>query len=90
MSRYVLDTDMLTLYEEGHPGVVGRVASHAPQDLATTAITVEEQLTGWFTLLRRAKGPETTARAYRRLVQTVGFLGRMTVLEFTEAAIGRF
>ena len=53
---YVFDTDMLTLYEEGHPRVVGRVAAHPPQEPATTVISVEEPLSGWFTMLRRVKG----------------------------------
>ena len=44
MSRYVLDTDILSLYQEGHPGVRQHVASHRPDELSTTIISVEEQL----------------------------------------------
>jgi tRNA(fMet)-specific endonuclease VapC len=58
---YVLDTDMLTLYEEGHPKVTGCVSAHPLQDVATTVISVEEQLSGWFTMLRRAKDRKTSA-----------------------------
>ena len=87
---YVFDTDMLTLYEEGHPRVVGRVAVHPPQELATTVISVEEQLSGWFTMLRRAKSREALAQVYRRFAETVAFLGRMPILSFTEEAMARF
>jgi tRNA(fMet)-specific endonuclease VapC len=87
---YVFDTDMLTLYEEGHPTVVGRVAAHPPQELATTVISVEEQLSGWFTMLRRVKGREALAQVYRRFADTVAFLGRMPILSFTEQAMARF
>jgi tRNA(fMet)-specific endonuclease VapC len=86
----VFDTDMLTLYEEGHLKVTDRVAAHPPQDLATTVITVEEQLSGWFTMLRRARSREASARIYRRLAETVTFLGRLPIIPFTELAMGRF
>jgi tRNA(fMet)-specific endonuclease VapC len=88
--RYVLDTDMLTLYEEGHPKVVGRVAAYSPEDLATTIITVEEQLSGWFTMLRRARNRQASAQIYRRLAETVTFLGRIPIISFTEEAMDRF
>ena len=87
---YVFDTDMLTLYEEGHPRVVGRVAAHPPQELATTVISVEEQLSGWFTMLRQVKSREALARVYRRFAETVAFLGRRPILSFTEEVMARF
>jgi tRNA(fMet)-specific endonuclease VapC len=90
MSRYVLDTDILTLHQEGHSEVCRRVTAHRPQGLATTIISVEEQLSGWFTMLRRAKARETLARIYARLTDTVVFLGRMPISSFTEPAIARF
>jgi len=55
MSLHVLDTNTLVLFQEGHGEVCRRVLSHPIDELATTAITVEEQLSGWYTLLRRAK-----------------------------------
>jgi tRNA(fMet)-specific endonuclease VapC len=45
MSLYVLDTDMLTLVEEGHPVASRRFLQQRPEDLAITVLTVEEQLT---------------------------------------------
>jgi tRNA(fMet)-specific endonuclease VapC len=47
MSLYVLDTDTLTLFEEGHPSVLQRVEAHSADDLAITVLSVEEQLSGW-------------------------------------------
>ena len=44
MSRFILDTDHLTLLQRGHAALVQRVAATPPDDLATTVITVEEQL----------------------------------------------
>jgi tRNA(fMet)-specific endonuclease VapC len=90
MKRYVFDTDILTLYQEGHPEVCRRSAAHRPEEPATTIISVEEQLLGWITMLRRAKDRETLARLYQRLTDTVVFLARMPISSFTEPAIARY
>ena len=42
MSLYLFDTDMLTLYSDGHPRVCEHVATHPGKSLATSIITVEE------------------------------------------------
>ena len=46
MSLYVLDTDIATLYRRGHEAVMRHALTHPPEELATTVITVEEQLCG--------------------------------------------
>ena len=81
---------MVSLYERGSEAVVARVASQNPQELAVTVISVEEQLTGWYTLLRRAKRPGQLAAVYQRLANTVSFLGSLQILSFTELAIARY
>jgi tRNA(fMet)-specific endonuclease VapC len=63
MSLFVLDTDTLVLFQQGHEVVCRRVLSHTIEELAISVITVEEQLSGWYTLLRRAKSVETLERA---------------------------
>lgn len=90
MTLHVLDTDTLVLFQEGHALVCERVLSRPIRELATTVITVEEQLSGWYTLLRRAKGNSQLAHAYRRLVDSVQVLSCFNVLSFTEPAIERF
>lgn len=59
MSLYVLDTDTLTLYREGDPAVCRNVLRHLTDDVATTIINVEEQLSGWYT---NAAAGETASR----------------------------
>ena len=66
MSVYVLDTDMLTLVTEGHPPASRHFLQQPPENVAITVLTVEEQLSGWYAELRRAKRPDRLARAYRR------------------------
>jgi tRNA(fMet)-specific endonuclease VapC len=64
MSLFVLDTDTLVLFQQGYDAVCRRVLSRPMEELAISVITVEEQLSGWYTLLRRAKTTEQLARAY--------------------------
>ena len=64
--------------------------AHAANELAIIIITVEEQLTGWYSLLRRAKKPAAQADAYRRLAHTVRSLSRLEILLYTEDAIARY
>jgi tRNA(fMet)-specific endonuclease VapC len=90
MSQYVLDTDILQLFQEGHPAVVSRVSGVVAGDLAISVVTVEEQLSGWYTLLRKARRPEKLAWAYRRLAANVRFLSGLRILDFDEAAIERY
>ena len=77
MTLYVLDTDTLTLLEEGHPAVGRRFLEQRPEDAAITVLSVEEQLSGWYTQVRKAKRPDSLAWAYRRLTDAVGFLAHL-------------
>ena len=63
--------------------------ARVPADLAITVISVEEQLSGWYTALRQARRPDDLARLYQRLAVTVPFLAQWTILTFTIAAISR-
>jgi tRNA(fMet)-specific endonuclease VapC len=90
MSLFVLDTDTLSLYRKGHTAVCQQVASHPQVELAITIITVEEQLTGWYTLLRRVTRPDDLARAYQRLGDTVQHLASWQILPYTTAAIAGY
>jgi tRNA(fMet)-specific endonuclease VapC len=89
MSLYVLDTDTLTLYRQGHTLVCQRVTSQKAEDLAITVMSVEEQLSGWYSLLRRAKQRKQVARVYQELVSSVQFLGAWRILPFPESAMTR-
>src|SRR5438876_2320 len=89
MSLYVLDTDTVQLLQDENPTVVARVRAVAVADRAISVVTVEEQLSGWYTQLRQAKRPERLAWAYRRLAANVRFLSKVQIVDFDEAAIQR-
>ncbi len=90
MPLFVLDTDTFSLFLKGHPQVTANVLGRSLAETGTTIITVEEELSGWYTTLRKAKSPVTLATAYRRMTETVESLALLKLFTFTEAAIARF
>jgi tRNA(fMet)-specific endonuclease VapC len=90
MNVTVLDTDVLTLYQRGDPEIVRRVQVVPMSQLAVTVISVEEELTGWYTRLRRARKRDQLAAVYQRLADAVRFVARFHIFSFTEPAIDRF
>lgn len=90
MTLYILDTDMLTLIEEGHPAASRRFLQEPVEHLAITVLTVEEQLSGWYTQLRKAKTPDRLAQVYRRLAEAVSFLAHLRILTYDAPAMRRF
>ncbi len=63
--------------------------SFTSSELAISVMTVDEQLTGWYTLTRQARRPEEIARAYAHLGEAVVRLARWRILPYTESAIAR-
>ena len=90
MSFHVLDTDILSLLRLAHPKVCAAAALIAPANLAVSVITVEEQLTGWYTYLRRAKTPATVAKAYEELARNVQDLAGLRILPLSLPAMSRY
>ena len=88
--RYMLDTDTLTLLQRQHPVVVRAFQQVAAQDVLVSVISVEEQLSGWYTQLRRARSVEQLAEIYRRLTETIRVLGQFDLVTCSEAAIRRY
>jgi len=88
MTRYVLDSDILSLFQRGDPIVTAQVARCAPDEVAMTIVSVEEQLSGWYTLLRRARMAKELVPVYERMSEAVRFFAKLPVLTFTETAAG--
>src|SRR3712207_2516951 len=89
MPGFVLDTDTLSLWQHGHPTVTARIAAHQP-DVVTTIITVEEQILGRISTLRKAKRPDQVARAYLSFTETIRWLRKLDVLTYSEPAVLRY
>lgn len=90
MTLYVLDTDTVSHLRNGHPLVTARAAAVLPPQKFVTIITVEEQLDGWYSMLRRPLTRPRLANAYARLTETVRYYATAQLVPFTEAAMEEF
>src|SRR5437660_585617 len=90
MPLFVLDTDTITLLRAHHPHVMARAQSTPPTDLVVTVISVDEQLSGWYTYLRKAAAAPQVETAYRELAETVRFYAGKPILDFTAPAIAGY
>ena len=87
---YVLDTNILTLYRRGIEPITRHVLAMQEQEIATTIISVEEQLNGWQMRLRHPNTDSMLASIYAEMTSTVTFLSVLRVLTFNEGAIARY
>jgi tRNA(fMet)-specific endonuclease VapC len=90
MSPHVLDTDMLSLFQKGHPAVCQHCAMAAPQSVSISVITIEEQFLGWYTRGRQAKTDAELAQASEGMAAFARFIKQLTILSFTLPAIERY
>ena len=90
MSVFVLDTDILSLFQKGHPVVRTNVTAHAIHDVTVTVISVEEQLSGWYSFLRKTKQRDKLAVGYDRLSETIACLAAFRILSYNLAPMRRF
>ena len=89
MTLYVFDTDHLSLASYGHALITARVLSHPRAVLATTVVSIEEQLTGWYSQVRQSRDVDRQARAYSGLLSVINDAANMKVLPFTREALVR-
>ena len=85
--RYILDTDHVTLLENGGLACIKCLDSVGYERVALTAITVEERVQGWLSAIRRASAPTQSERliwAYVGLRQTVQYLNGFTIIGLDE------
>jgi tRNA(fMet)-specific endonuclease VapC len=90
MISYLLDTDMLTLFQHGHAKVIARCAIAPPGSLAITIISVEEQFLGWYTRVRQAKRDDEIASAYDRMTEFADLVKQLPIVSFTSKAIHEY
>ncbi|PSB18418.1 type II toxin-antitoxin system VapC family toxin [Phormidesmis priestleyi ULC007] len=91
--RYILDTEHVTLLENGDLACIKHLDSVGYELVALTAITVEERVQGWLSAIRRASAPAQSERliwAYVGLRQTVQYLNGFTILDWTNSASRQF
>ena len=86
----LLDTDHVNVlkYPE-HPRFVSlttQLNTSADQDIATTVITLEEQMRGWLAWMNRVQDVHRQVLAYQELLRLCDFFARWHVVPFDAAA----
>jgi tRNA(fMet)-specific endonuclease VapC len=88
--RFLLDTDIFSLWAVNHAVVRARVAAHPAADVGITVFTLEEALTGWQTAPRHSKTNADRSLVYGRMALTAAALGRLQVITCSQAALDRY
>ena len=88
MTLYVIDTDILSLYQRNNPQVSAqiRLARQNALTLATTVVTVEEQYAGRLAQIRKAKTPQVLITAYELLTTTFSLFSQLKILGYNRTA----
>lgn len=93
MPIFVLDTDHLSLFQRNHPRVceqVIQVLESTPEAIATTIVSVEEQLAGRLAQIKKAQSPEELVYAYHQLGKTFEMFSNLKVVTYDLNADGLF
>lgn len=87
MSRYILDTDHVTLFQHNHPEIVKRARDVGGSHIFVTTVTMEEQLQGRLAGIKRATNqPERLTRAYENFELTQAYFCRVNLFSFDQTA----
>jgi tRNA(fMet)-specific endonuclease VapC len=79
MTLWILDTDHVSLFQTGHPLVTQRVQAIAPNAIAVTIVTVEEQMYGRLNRIRRSKSTDELRLAYFNLNRTIAYFQTINI-----------
>jgi len=91
LSRYILDTDHVTLFQYNNAQIAQRIKEVGSLNIFVTTVTLEEQLRGRLAgISRAATKPEMLPVAYQNLRKTVLFFYSINLLDFNEAAYNRY
>ncbi|OUL29421.1 nuclease [Nostoc sp. T09] len=84
MSRWILDTDHVSLFLEGNRKVITKVSQIS--FVAITIITVQEIFNGWMGKLNDPSQAENLVIVYTKLWETTDYFKSVVILNFDETA----
>ena len=87
---FVLDTDHVTLYQQGHQSLTRHINALAPNLVAVTIVTFEEQLSGRLAVAHRAQKISERIQAYYWLRRTQSFFCQTPIIPFDESAAAEY
>ena len=87
---YVLDTDIISLFQRGEPTVRANLLRVEAANRFVTVVSVAEQLQGWLAVIRRARSEAEAARNFQRLYETLHFYRTLNILTYDAGAVREF
>jgi tRNA(fMet)-specific endonuclease VapC len=89
---YIFDTDHLTLNQRGDSNVMRRIQSfnYSEDQLLTTIVNLQEQFSGRFEQVQRAKNPAALIQAYQLLSTTTDYFKPWQILYYDDRAAQHF
>jgi tRNA(fMet)-specific endonuclease VapC len=89
MSLYAFDTDVFSLYQNGHPVVTRNLVRHIGHRWALTVTTAHELISGWQVRMRRARTEVQVAQAQGRMAEVLELMAGWEVLPLTIPSLAR-
>lgn len=90
VSRWLFDTDHISLHERGHPPLRARLETAPPESISVSVVAVEEMIRGRLGVLARRAEGQARVHAYRKFLETVLFFGSIPVVPFDAACEAKF
>lgn len=87
---YILDTDHISLLQRGNTTVREKLLKIAPDDRATTIISLSEQFLGWWNEIVRSRNELEAARNFQYLQETIRFFQTLPLLPYDSLAAAEF
>ncbi len=90
----ILDTDHISLLQ--HPSsaeaqrLVQRLNASIDQNIATTVVSVEEQMRGWLQVIARYRDPMQQITYYDKLIEFIRFFNDWMILPFHASSVQVF
>ncbi|MDZ7958958.1 MAG: type II toxin-antitoxin system VapC family toxin [Aulosira sp. DedQUE10] len=88
---YILDTDHVSLLQNGNAILIQRISKNKPKNLAVTVITLEEKIKGWLKVIKNSnnepfKSNNKFVWAYKGLADEIEFFKNIRLLTFDNRA----
>lgn len=85
MLQYLLDTDHLTFFDQGHPRLIQRIIQCGIGTVGVSVVTMEESLRGRISALARPMNGATRIHRYSMLRHTVELFQQLPVVAFNQS-----
>jgi tRNA(fMet)-specific endonuclease VapC len=86
MIQWILDTDHMTHWQRNNPQVIQRIATLDRRQLATTVVSLEEQMRGRLSQINQVASGERLRFAYTALRRTHTLFQDIQICDFTYEA----